>query len=274
MQPLTRTGNFIGYSPNFGTDDRYTDGLKTLQYVGGTSGANVGTTSNVVVSLTGLTGGLASAPAANDLVVVVLSIGAITDKTYNISGYNQLADLYANDTYDANLLIGWKLMLPTPDTSVTFTGGSGNITDAYAYAIHVWRNADQSNPIETATLATFTNTGIPDPTPVTPLTAGSQILVAACSAHVSATNLFTASYLSNFFTTVGNDTYDITVGLGSVAWTSGAYKPAAFTISMADSISYSACSATFSIKPGKNYTGYKNQGIWDLASVYRSKVRI
>ncbi len=151
-----------------------------LQYVGGTSGVGSGTNTTYSVSLTSLVGGIASAPAEGDLVLVVTGWVNIVDGTPGVdtAGYTPLAELYANDSRDANMAVEWKIMGATPDTSVVAVGpGIGGDFYGVATVVQVWRGADQSNPIDVTTVtATGTNGAMPDAPSITPTTAGAVIL--------------------------------------------------------------------------------------------------
>jgi hypothetical protein len=223
---------------------------KELIYVGGRTQSGSGTTSNISVSLTSLTGGTNTAPQAGDFVIIALEMCGTSDKSYRISGYDQIVDLYANDTEDSNLQVGRKFMGGTPDTSATITGGTGSTADAYALAIQVWRNVNTTTPLDvTSTTATQTNTGIPNPPAITPVTAGAQIIVAAGTARTGGTNTFGAAYLSNFLTAGANDDNDATIGMGNILWTGGEYDPAAWTFSQSDSNNFSTNSVTMALRP-------------------------
>ena len=265
MEPYTRNGGIIGKYKKYGSSVRPI--LAQIQYVGGFVTSAAGGTTNVSISLTTLTGGLASAPAAGDLVIVSFATnGPLGDIAYRITGYTQVADLYSNDTYDTNLQVGYKIMGATPDTTVTITGGSGSTSSTLAATVSVWRNVDATSPLDvTPTTVLLTNTAIPDPPAILPLTPGSRIVVVAGAGHVVAAASFTASYLSNFITIGANGTYDCSIGTGHVAWSAGTYDPAAWTFSSTNSANYSAAAVTMALRPG--VLGNKeNTGVWDLAT--------
>ena len=76
-----------------------------LIYVGGTSASAGGSPStNTTVSLTSLSGGVASSPSEGDIVIVGLATGSGDDRNLNLvtSGYTRLCDLYANYPTYAN----------------------------------------------------------------------------------------------------------------------------------------------------------------------------
>lgn len=207
-----------------------------------------GSSTSTPLSLTALTGGIDTAARENDLVVYLLSLAGTTDINLAVTttGYTEVADLYANDTYDTNISVGYKFMGATPDTDIARPAGTG-----YALIAHVWRGVDTSNPMDvTPTTATGTNTGVPTPPAITPTTAGAIVLCLAGNGTLS-TSAFTSSQLSNFVTITGLSTYDTTTGVGSFAWTSGAFTPTAWGGgSTSTSASYAAVS--LALRPAPN----------------------
>lgn len=205
-----------------------------IQFVGSTSLAVTGSTSTTTtISLTSLTGGLTTSPAADDLVVVYYGCASTANRALTIttSGYTQVADLYANDTFDANLTVAYKRMPFIPDTEVVVSA-TGATTDAGAVVVQVWRGVDKAFPFDvTATTATGIDDGDCDPPSITPVTANSVIIVGGATAHGQGTFLvdFTSNDLGNFVSQNGpNATNDVTVGVGSKYWTSGAFDPQPF----------------------------------------------
>src|SRR3990167_2261703 len=203
-----------------------------LQYVGGTSYTeNTDDTPNV--SLTGLTGGLSSSPAAGDIVVVAMSATGSGDKAlaFVTTGYTVIAELNSADTEDTNLLVGYKVMGGTPDTAVDLSHDAGG---GSATAVHVWRNINATPLDVTSTTATGIDTGRPDPPSITPTTSGAVVIVVGGSDTTgddTASPLAqSGSELSNFIAASKNisTTRTAHVAMGSYAWTSGAFDPAAF----------------------------------------------
>ena len=274
MEPYTRNGGIIGKKRKYGTSviPIVSQTYSTIEYVGGRTQAGAGTTANISVALTGLAGGLATAPAAGDLVIVSFATGAIgtqADITYRISTYTQIADLYGNDSYDVNLQVGYKIMGATPDTTATITAGSGSTSFNYTVTVSVWRGIDPITPFDvTSTTAILLNTGIPNPAAITPVTPGARIVVTSATAHVAGVGTFGAAYLSNFLTVTSNGSYDSTIGTGHVSWTSGAYDPAAWTTGFTDAATYSTASVTMALRPliVTVFGNKQNTGIWDLAT--------
>lgn len=199
-----------------------------LIYVGGAVTGYYGS-ANITLSLTSLTGGIASSPAAGDVVIVVYANKATAD--YNLglatSGYTELADLYSPDTRKAALGVYAKTMGASPDTSVTATNPEGG--SYHSLAAHVWRNTNVASGIVTPiATATGLNSGVPDPPGVTPTVSGSVIVVIGAGSAVDASgSVFSAPSGITLFQS--NQPSAINLAMGAyVGWTSGAYDCAAF----------------------------------------------
>lgn len=241
-------------------DDAYfTPTRKNLTYVGGANNAVSlsATTTSVNFSINGLTGGVASAPAQGDIVIVAFTIAADQQKSIIFNnGFTQLDGLYSNGTtHDTNLRVAYKVMGSTPDTSVSIT------TDMYAdfsysWAVHVWRGIDTSSPLDVA-VATDMSTGSSraNPPSITTITDNSVVVAigAGASPNTTAVN-YTSSDLSNFRTSAVQDNNSTVIGMGSaVVSTAGVFDPSVF----GDSTSNSVCSwaaVTLAIRPGLNST--------------------
>lgn len=276
-------GGFIGRIADYTDTSQYviTEGSldpSPLVFVGSYERPGLGTTSTITIPITSrLTGGTDSSAQEGDLVIVAIELCGITDKSYRIEGYTEIADLYISDTEDSNLQVGYKFMGATPDTEVNITGGTGSTADASAAVIYVWRGVDPANPVDvTPVTNSQNNTGIPNPPAITPITSGAEIIVVAGTAHTGGTDTFTASYLSNFASVGANDGNDATVGIGSISWASGEYDPAAWTWSQSDSTAFSTNAVTFALRPLVTVVeevlgNQKNSGIWSLNTVWATK---
>ncbi len=250
---LTETGNVFTTGDANGSGPwiyRSTIGpFDALSYVGGKTFSRVGTTSTTSVSLTDLTGGLSSAPAANDIVFVAVATGSNTIRSQAVTGYTQVASLYADDTLDTNLFVGYRVMGATPNTSVTIPS-TGSVDDAQTVAIQVWRNYHPNIFDVTATTATQANTVLVNPPAITTVSINTVLLVIGAGGHVQGSRTYTASYLSNFLTVGDNDTYDSTIGFGSISRPDvGTYDPAAWSFSSTNSVDFSCASVTIALKP-------------------------
>lgn len=175
-----------------------------IQYVGGKNAlVEAGDTPNVVISLTDLAGGLATLPSTGDIVLVAYSIGSSTDIAMAAkmvtSGYTQVAELYANDTYDANLSVWYKIMGATPDTDVT-VARTGNLANSGACVVKVYRGVSLTTPLDTTVTTTIgVNGGSVNPPPITPATSDNILVFFGTSGLRSfSPNYTTTSYMANF----------------------------------------------------------------------------
>lgn len=206
-----------------------------IQYVGGKTHSFDGTTGTTAISLTDLTGGLAAAPAENDIVILAYQFGGFIadpdrDVTISTAGYIEIADLFQTGNVGyTNFGVFRKFMTASPDTSVT-VGQTFDAAYSGAVAIHVWRGVNLATPMDvTATTASLDQISLPTPPAITPTTADTIIIVAGGGSYPSASGaVFTTGTLSNFQTAYFSDTIAAAVGMGSFAWTSGTYTPAQF----------------------------------------------
>jgi hypothetical protein len=233
-----------------------------ITYVGGVKGGRAGATTTTSQSLSGtLTGGTASSPATGDLVVILVSAASA-------SGYapTTLAiSSWSNGTFRANTGVtnysyqqySYKFMGGTPDTSITIPS-SGNARNAQRWAVHVFRGVDSTTPLDgvTPAFASGTASGRPNPSSVTPNTAGAWILWMGASAAGAGT-LFTAptGFTTNWLGDTTPDTYDVMDGFGYyTGWTTGAYDPAAITAGGTTGSTDSWVAQTIVLKPELNQT--------------------
>ena len=225
----------------------------TLQYVGGAEAS--GNSAAYNVALTSLTGGSGGAVLAGDLVIVATGFVQTSNLNPGVgtAGYTEIADLYQNDTRDANFSVNWKVMGGTPDTAVNCLG-NGVTTNGSVCEVHVWRNVDQTTPLDvTSTTAQANNSAIPNSPPITPVTAGSVIVSLGLGTGAASDTSVTAP------TGYGNQA-DIsvdpgnaaTVGVASKAWSgSGAEDPAVWT-GWTTTTSDSWAAVTLAIRPAND----------------------
>jgi hypothetical protein len=228
-----------------------------IEFVGGNTAGKLGATSgDTTIALNAsLTGGIASAVAAGDLVIAAFSTGSAADRTLAITdGTNAYtlidSELYQNDTEDTNLRVAYKFMGATPDAATTF-GPTGNAADAGAMAVYVFRGVDQGTPLDVAAVAAGAlNTQLVDPAPITPVSAGAYIVCVGAGAREGLGD-FSSSDLTDFRTQSGSDdTNDTTLGIGHKPdWASGEFNPAAWTHSAGDSTNYSWAALTIALRP-------------------------
>lgn len=207
-----------------------------IAFVGGAILGKQGATSgNNVISLSsGLTGGTRSAVQAGDYVIAVYAQGegisrtlAITDGT---ADYPLLfAQLYQSGVggYNSNLRAGAKFMGSTPDAGVTF-GPTGSSAAGGVTAVMVFSGVNAATPLDVAAI-TASGDGMPNPSAITPVTAGALIVSGGAVAMTGATGtLLSSPDLANFIAALGNDTIDAHLGIGTHAWSTGAFDPAVF----------------------------------------------
>jgi hypothetical protein len=166
-----------------------------------------------------------------------------------IEGYRKVQYLYASDTYDALLYVGYRFMPSTPDSTFVINEGTRSAAAAGAVSVHVFRNVDLVDPMPIIQTATGTNTVLCDPPSITPTIKKSYIIAGGSGAYAGASQTYSSSNLTDFNSSNGQDTTDVVVGAGYNAWTSGAFNPAAFTFSGADSTSNSWVAASISMSP-------------------------
>jgi hypothetical protein len=204
----------------------------TWQYVGGTSGA--GTSTAYTVSLNGtLTGGMASSPAAGDLVVVFSGFGNTASSAPAISGNNSgaynvaTAAQHVNDTWDTEFRSFYRVMGATPDTTLTVTRTT-NAAYGGATTVQVWRGVDGAAPfIGAATPATGTNTSLVNPPAYNPGVTDALIIAGGAGTQATTGAAFTGfTGMSNFLTRKGDgSTSDIDVAMASYAYAGVSYDP-------------------------------------------------
>ncbi len=224
-----------------------------IQYVGGRTFAFAGTTDDVTISLSGtLSGGLATSPSSGDVAIVYFGTGSTLDNELIVSGYTEIVELYANSTFDTNLVVAYRILNLFTVGSVFLTGGSRNTSNAGAVAIQVWRGVDATTPLDvTRTTSTTTSSVLCNPPAITPITSGAIIVAGGAGAHNVGAETFSSSDLTNFLTVGSGDTNDATIGLGYKVWTSGAFDPAQFTFGGTDSTTFSSASVTLALRPAE-----------------------
>jgi len=215
--------------------------------VGSRTFTDDGTTSTFTVPLTTLTGGTASAPRTGDLVVAYIAGSSLTDGAIPMpSGWNELSQLSANDTIDSNLYVIYKTMGATPDTGFDIPGGLASVDNSIAVAIFVYSGAAVATPVFTT--ATGINTVLCDPPAITPTVEGSIILSGGGGAH-NQNGTYSSSDFDAFLSVVANGQWRATIGVGRFAWTSGAFDPAQFTFSAANTSVFSWTALSLVIIP-------------------------
>ena len=279
MKSYFFNGGMIGSTLNFGATDQYIVGTTQVRgnitYVGGNQLTSTSTL-NIVVTLSGLTGGLAATPAEGDFVLVVRAwaSGAFQTSTTTTSpGWTAFSSVWNGDNAnDINLDIYWKIMGATPDTNVILNG-HGATTQSSSILAYVFRGVDLTTPLDVTSVSTNIGTTVlPNPAAITPVTTNSIIVVAGGGAHTNNQRTYTAGYLNNFRTVGRDSTNDSVAGIGWVPWTSGTYDPAAWTWSGTDQATFASASRTIALRPAlitvPVYGNRKNSGMWNLKAEF------
>lgn len=237
----------------------FTPSFATPTFVGGKSDASsLGSTiSTYTVSLTSLSGGIASAPAAGDLVIV--AVNAATDQSRLMSfpgDWTVISSVQSSDTHWTNLRVAYKRMGTSPDTSVVVSG-SLFADFSISYAVHVWRNINEATPLDvTAQTNSALNTSSTNPPAITTATNNAVVLAvgAGAFANVSPTAYSTPANLTNFTSTAAQDNNSTVIGMGSyIQATAGTFDPDTFGGAPTSSAASSA-SVTLALRPALGAT--------------------
>ena len=226
-----------------------------LVYVGGAEAS--GNSASFNLSLANLT------LQQGDLVIVSTGFVHTSNRDPGVSttGFTEVADLYANDTRDANFSVNWKLMGATPDTVVA-CNGSGTATNGAVAVAHVWRGVDQDSPMDvTATTATGTNSSNPNSPAITPVTAGTIVISTGLGTGSSAdASIAAPTGYSNQIDISVDPGNAATVGIASKVWVSGTEDPTAWT-NWNTKTTDSWCAVSLAIRPYVNKSPVASQNI-------------
>jgi len=197
--------------------------------------------------------------AENDIVVVGVVWSDTADVTpgVNTAGYTEVAELYANDNYDCNLSVSYKRMGASPDAAVSIDGNHG-IGEGTAAVAYILRGVDTTTALDVAvTTATGTDTAIPDPPSITPLSSGAFLVIVGGSTGVTLDNAVTPpSGFTNGVQAVIADSLDASVVMASKTAAGGAEDPGVWTDWGTDATSSSWCAVTMALrKPAMPTTG-------------------
>lgn len=144
-----------------------------IEFVGrmGASAVDAGATGDVSFALTN---GIATTPAAGDLVLIIVSsslhpVGSAGEMSPTVSpGYTQLfpsIEVTGGDLANMGLAVWYKFMGETPDATWS-SPGNGDADGSVAYLVAVFRGVDPENmlasTVETNSSASATSTAPPD----------------------------------------------------------------------------------------------------------------
>ena len=240
-----------------------------IQLVGTTTAS--GTNAAYNMSLTSLSGGIGTAPAANDLVVVLQMYTGTAHGNPGVgtSGYTELFDVYANSTYDANFSMNYKVMGASPDTVVSCNPSSNAASSSVCMA-YVFRGESIISPIDIATTSAHQATGTTNSSPncpaITPVTPDAFVFCAggATGSAVAASITWPTTPTGiGYGTSIQADPGGASAIVAVFGrWATGAYDPAAWTMTMGTAAQDSWAAASIAIRPGpvrriRLFNGYK-----------------
>lgn len=225
-----------------------------ISFVGWKQAGYDGAAGSTDVSLTNLTGGLASSPSDGDVVFVARGVTRTVDQAFNIRDasdvdYTTITDLYITDINSINLHVGYKRMGATPDTIVRIDN-SGHSSYPSIVAIVVLRGCNTATLLDVAARAAAgQDTGQPDPASIFPSTSGAEIVAFGAS---TASAVFTSSDYDSFTSTAKTESLgNVTIGTGLKTWTSGAFDANQWGGGSTNT-THSWATATFAVRPEPN----------------------
>lgn len=231
--------------------------FEEIKYVGGTNVgyATSGSTRTVALN-SGLTGGIASSASEGDLIIAAYFVpganAAVCSITDGSVPYSSLFWINHGSSNESKLRVAYKFATAS-DTSVTFVSDADSRSSAI-YSVQVFRGVTRGILDVEFVETVGSDTCVPDPGAITPVTPGSVILCFGAGAHSDEIETFSSSDFDIFATVGSNNTntedYDATVGIGIKYWTSGAFNPSAFTFSGTGSVAgYSYACVTLALRP-------------------------
>ena len=198
--------------------------------------------------------------AENDLVIAACGIGdgdAVNlNVTMNSVGYTGINDLFIDDTHETNFEVFYKFMSSTPDTSAVCEGSTGGNDAGTAIVVMAFRGVDTTTPFDVAsTSATAINDPDADPPSIDWSTTGVWTVIAAASANAlgnsctSDAYLFPTGYTTDQIECAGNDTVDISVGMGYNSAPADPEDPGIVDHNGTDSTNNSWAAFTMALRP-------------------------
>jgi hypothetical protein len=231
-----------------------------ISFIGSAEGSQING-GDVILSL--------PASQTNDLVIVAYSIGDNDAVDFDMgmvtADYTEVADLFANDTFEANLGVFWKVMGATPDTTAQVNGQGGTDASVAAVAM-VFRGVDTTTPMD---VAATTNTGLDTMHPNPPSInhnnpSGVWTVIAGASAHTlgaSVTYTFPTGYTTNAVDDAETDTTATAVGMGYNTAPSDPEDPGVMTLSGTDDAGFAWCACTMALRPAIAAEGNRRRRI-------------
>ncbi len=173
----------------------------------------------------------------------------------DMTDWNEVADLYANDSDDAQLAVYWKVMGATPDASATLVGAGASHTDTDTSGVcMVFRGVDTTTPMDvTPTNATGINTMHPNPPSIDHNNPSGvwTVIIGANAETLGTTGSYTfpTGYTTNTVEDRASDSTDGTVGISYNNSPSDPEDPDTMTHSGTDSTARSWAAVTMALRP-------------------------
>lgn len=217
----------------------------------------VGTATNATSNGGDLTVTLPVGTTTDDVVYAGYGMGGAADANLSsvTAGYTELADLFSDDSRDAQLGVYRKVQGGTPDTTWV-AAGDGSASSGLAGGVIVLRGVDTSTPEDAATTtATGANSGEPDPPSITTVTANAWVLAFGETGQDNAFSAGPSGY-SNFISDAQLETNHACFGAATkLVASAGAENPGAFT-HPDDNTSDAWCAVTVAVRPLVATRGY------------------
>ena len=223
-----------------------------IEFVGGSAVGYAGSTFEINVNITSLTGGLDTSPSEGDVVVAFISVGEysyLVTGTANLpAGWTDITgEVSELDSHGCKFRAFYKIMGITPDTSFTIPGGTGNNNDAGAAGILCFRGAHQTTPIYSYSTATGTDSSLPHPPSIIAAPTGSVLAISGANGMDSVQKITYLPDLDTGYIAHGGDAGDTDLGVGTKEWTGSFYAPATFGGSTSTADCW--CAASIVIQP-------------------------
>lgn len=203
------------------------------------------TTSGATISAT-----IPAARQVGDLILVVHAARSYADLNMSLADptYTTIADLYANDTIDANLGVHWKISDGT-ETTLALPGGTSSLQTC---SVQVWRGVNLVSPLDvTPVTATGINTGIAVSPSIITATDDALVLIAASVLTGSSATVVTQPSGFTDLTVAATPSGSIITRASiasKLATSAGVVSGGSWAVSTADNTGYSWCACTLALR--------------------------
>ena len=198
----------------------------------------------------------------DDILVLNATAEGTADGTFTVTGNNSgaatiVADLYADDNGDVNMVVALLVQGATADTSIVVDPAIGTAAGYYSYIIRQYRSVDTTTPQDVAaTTAASANSDAANPSSITPTTAGTKIVLCYGAAQFGSAGTgnnaaWGAPGDVDNFVQQGYTLDEITsrAGMADKSWSSGAFDAAAVTSGAANSAASSWAAVALALRP-------------------------